>query len=217
MRHNWPGRNEESSKKSFSQTSNAAPPDHEAWAPLVTLNSSHPVAHGPLLHTSHDGSAPRDNFNKKSSGPLSGSRPDVPYHSIHTLFQISVRAASISDRTWICMPLPAQMSPGSPQKLLFHLSPVVLHLHELMHEWPIALDRYPAWHHRELFACVKISLGRTARISIPCDISRVTIKWQLHWICRLRIWKILGAGMRWGEMYLEFWCKNAKERDTRKT
>jgi len=179
----------------------------------VTLHSSHPVAHSPLLHTSHDGSAPRDNFNKKSSGALSGSRPDVPYRSIHTLFQISARAASISDRTWICMPLPAQMSPGSPQKLLFHLSPVVLHLHELIHEWPTALARDPAWHYRELLAVVNISLGRTAGISVP----RVTITWQLHWICRLRIWKIWGRDMGRGEMYLEFWCVKAKERDTRKT
>jgi len=56
----------------------------------VTLNSSHTIAHSPVLHTRADGSASRDNFNKKSSGPLSGSRSDVPYRSIHTLFQISV-------------------------------------------------------------------------------------------------------------------------------
>lgn len=204
MRHKWSRRNEEESKKSFSQSSNTAPPVYEAWGPLVTLNSTHAVAHSPLLHTSHDGSAPRDNFNKKSSGPLSGSRPDVPYRSIRTLFQISVRAASISDRTWICMSLPAQMSPGSPQKLLFHLSPVVLHLHELMHERSIALEWPPAWHQREFFAGVNISLGRTARISIARVIYRVTIKWQLRRICRRRIWKIWGRGMGRGEMYLEF-------------
>lgn len=217
MRHNWPRWIEEYSKKSFSQTSKTAPPGYEAWAPLVTMKSTHPVTHSPLLHTSHDGSAPRDNFNKKSSGALSGSSPDVPYRSIHTLFQISARAASISDRTWICMPLPAQMSPGSPQKLLFHLSPVVLHLQELVHEWPTALATEPAWHCRESFAGSNVLLGRTARISIPRDTPRVTIKWQLHWICRLRIWKICGRGTGRGEMYLEFWRGKAKERDTGKT
>ena len=200
MRQNWPRINEEQSKKSFNQTSNTTPSDLAAWVPLVTLHSPHPVAHSPLLHASHDGSSPRDNFNKKSSRALSGSRPDVPYRSIHTLFQIPARAASISDRTWICMPLPAQMSPGSPHKLLFHLSPVVQKLHELIHEWPTGLATDPAWHHRELFAVVNISLGRTALISVTRDSPPVTITWQLHRICRLRIWKIWGRGMERGEM-----------------
>jgi hypothetical protein len=38
-----------------------------------------------------------------------------------------------------------------------------------------------------IFVGVDISLGRTARISIPRDILREIIKWQLYWMCRLRI------------------------------
>jgi hypothetical protein len=39
-----------------------------------------------------------------------GRRPDVPHQTIRTPFRASARIAGISDRTWICMPLPPQTS-----------------------------------------------------------------------------------------------------------